>query len=177
MKTVILDELQNKESASSWGEALFSLGRAHGFDKVSFGLAPTRHARLEQAFIQSNYPPRWRERYDAERYAYIDPVVSHCLSSILPLIWLPELFRSPVQRDFYDEACAHGLRAGVSFPIHGPNGEFGVLSFASGVEPDERFVRDVTVMLPELALLRDYAFASGVRFCPSAPNGVIVPRS
>jgi len=175
MKTVILDELQNKDNAAAWGAALFALGSGYGFDKVLFGLAPTRHARLEQAFIQSNYPARWRERYDAERYAYIDPVVSHCLASVLPLVWGPELFRSPVQRTFYEEACSHGIRSGVSLPIHGPNGEFGVLSFASAGDVDERFVREIGTILPELVLLRDYAFASGARFCPSAP-AESVPR-
>ncbi|MBW8898318.1 MAG: LuxR family transcriptional regulator, partial [Massilia sp.] len=175
MKTVILDELLSKDNAAAWGAALLALGNGYGFDKVLFGLAPTRHARLEQAFVQSNYPVRWRERYDAERYAYIDPVVSHCMTSLLPLVWVPELFRSPVQRNFYDEACSHGLRAGVSLPIHGPNGEFGVLSFGAAVEADERFVREVGTMLPELALIRDYAFTSGVRFCPVAPAEA-VPR-
>jgi LuxR family quorum-sensing transcriptional regulator LasR len=175
MRTVILDELQTKDSAPSWGAALFALGSGFGFDKVLFGLAPTRHARLEQAFVQSNYPQRWRERYDAERYAYVDPVVSHCLSSSLPLVWQPEMFRSPVQRTFYEEACSHGIRAGVTFPIHGPNGEFGLLSFATDAEPNEGFVAKVGKVLPELALIRDYAFASGVRFCPSAPTEV-VPR-
>jgi LuxR family quorum-sensing transcriptional regulator LasR len=175
MKTVILDELQNLDNAARWGEALFAIGHSYGFDKVMFALAPGRHSRLEQAFTRSNYPTRWRERYDAERFAYIDPVVSHCLHSVLPLIWQPELFRSAAQRAFYEEASSFGLRAGVSLPIHGPNGEFGVLTFASAIAPDEKFVREVSGMLPDLALLRDYAFASGMRFCPSAPNEA-VPR-
>jgi len=175
MKTVILDELQAMDSAVSWGEALFAIGRNYGFDKVAIGLASTRHARLEQAFIRSNFPTRWRERYDGERYAYVDPVVSHCLASVVPLIWQSELFRGPAQRAFYEEACSFGIRAGVSFPIHGPNGEFGVLSFASDLVPDEKYVKEVSGMLPDLALIRDYAFASGVRFCPQAPHEA-VPR-
>jgi len=166
MKTVDLDELLHTDSASSWGDALFALGRHYGFDKVSFGMSGSRHARLENAFVQSNYPIKWRERYDAERFAYVDPVVSHCMASTLPLVWQPDIYRSPAQRSLYEEACAHGLRAGVTFPIHGPNGEFGVLSFASDTPPDGAFMRDVTSMLPSLALVRDYAFASGVRFCP-----------
>jgi LuxR family quorum-sensing transcriptional regulator LasR len=175
MKTVILDELQSMDNPGSWGEKLFALGHSYGFDKVLFGLAATRHARLEQAFIRSNYPTRWRERYDAERYAYVDPVVSHCMGSVLPLIWQADLFRSPAQRDFYEEACSFGIRAGVSFPVHGPNGEFGVLSFVADLAPDDKFVKEVSGILPDLALIRDYAFASGVRFCPSVPNEA-VPR-
>jgi LuxR family quorum-sensing transcriptional regulator LasR len=145
---------------------LFALGRGCGFDKLLVGMSGSRHARLENAFIQTNYPPKWRERYEAERFAYVDPVVSHCMASTLPLVWQPELFRSPLQRSLYEEACSHGVRAGVTFPMHGPNGEFGLLSFAVDQQPDAHFVRQVNGMLPQLALIRDYAFASGVRFCP-----------
>jgi LuxR family quorum-sensing transcriptional regulator LasR len=171
MRTVDLDELLHTDTASSWGEALFALGRQYGFDKVLFGMSGSRHARLENAFTQSNYPTKWRERYDAERFAYVDPIVSHCMASTLPLVWQPDMFRSPVQRSLYEEACSHGIRAGVSFPIHGPNGEFGLLSFAVDTAADGAFVR----MLPDLALVRDYAFASGVRFCPP-PAQEAAPR-
>ena len=182
--TVRLDELMHSDTASSWGGALFSLGRHYGFEKVLFAMSGSRHSRLEHAFFQTNHPRKWRERYEAERFAYVDPTVSHCLLSTLPLVWQADTFRSPAQRAVYEEGCAYGLHAGVSLPIHGPNGEFGMLSFAcnpeaqqAGFTPD--FAREVAALLPELALLRDYAFASGLRFCPavtqeSAPR--LTPR-
>jgi LuxR family quorum-sensing transcriptional regulator LasR len=169
MMTVELDELMHSDTASSWGQALFSLGRHYGFEKVLFAMSGSRHARLEHAFFQTNYPRQWRERYEAERLAYVDPTVSHCLSSTLPLVWQAETFRSPAQRAMYEEACSHGIRAGVTFPIHGPNGEFGMLSFACDPERvgwKDQFAREVQPLLPELALVRDHVFASGVRFCP-----------
>jgi LuxR family quorum-sensing transcriptional regulator LasR len=166
MKTVELDELLRADSAVNWGKTLFGIGRDYGFDKVLFGMSGSRHARLENAFIQSNYPTAWRERYDSDRLAYVDPIVSHCLQSTLPLIWQPELFRSPAQRTLYEDACGHGLRAGVTFPIHGPNGEFGLLSFANDGVADSANVLRTMGMLADLALVRDYAFASAVRFCP-----------
>lgn len=164
MMTVELDELMHCDTASSWGEALFSLGRHYGFEKVLFAMSGSRHARLEHAFFQTNYPRPWRERYEAERLAYVDPLVSHCLASTLPLVWQADTFRSPAQRAMYEEGCVHGIRAGVTFPIHGPNGEFGMLSFACASP------REVGGLLPELALVRDHAFASGVRFCPPATH-------
>jgi LuxR family quorum-sensing transcriptional regulator LasR len=175
MKTVELDELLHTDTASSWGEALFALGRRYGFSKVQFGMAGSRHARPESAFVQSNYPLKWRERYDAERLAYVDPLVTHCMGSTLPLMWQPEIFRSPAQRAMYEEASTHGLRAGVTFPIHGPNAEFGSLSFAADVAPDAAYLKELTGVLPDLALVRDYAFASGVRFCPP-PTQETAPR-
>jgi LuxR family quorum-sensing transcriptional regulator LasR len=166
MTTVGLDELMHSDTATSWGEALFSLGRHYGFEKVLFAMSGSRHARLEHAFFQTNYPRKWRDRYEAERLAYVDPSVTHCLSSTLPLVWQADTYRSPAQRAMYEEWCGYGIRAGVSFPIHGPNGEFGMLSFACDPQPERQFAREVVPLLPELALVRDYAFASGVRFCP-----------
>jgi len=179
MTGVELDELLHRDTAPGWGEALFALGRDYGFDKVWFGMSCSRHARLDNAFIQSNYPTAWRERYDAQRYAYVDPTVTHCLASTLPLVWQPELFRSPTQRILYEEACGHGIRAGVTFPIHGPNGEFGMLSFMGDMVADPAFVRRTHTILPDLALVRDYAFATGVRFCPQTgqePAPRLTPR-
>jgi LuxR family quorum-sensing transcriptional regulator LasR len=166
MTTVGLDELMHSDTATSWGEALFSLGRHYGFEKVLFAMSGSRHARLDHAFFQTNYPRKWRDRYEAERLAYVDPSVTHCLSSTLPLVWQADTYRSPAQRAMYEEWCGYGIRAGVSFPIHGPNGEFGMLSFACDPQPERQFAREVVPLLPELALVRDYAFASGVRFCP-----------
>jgi LuxR family quorum-sensing transcriptional regulator LasR len=176
---VEVSELLHQETASSWGEVLFALGRQHGFDKFMFGMSGSRHSRLDNAFVQTNYPQQWRERYDAERFANVDPVVSHCMTSTLPLVWQPELFHSGPQRALYEEACSHGIRAGVTFPMHGPNGEFGLLSFAVDQEPDAQFVRTAKGILPVLALIRDYAFASGVRFCQPAstePAPRLTPR-
>jgi LuxR family quorum-sensing transcriptional regulator LasR len=186
MMTVGLDELMHSDTAASWGEALFSLGRHYGFEKVLFAMSGSRHARLDHAFFQTNYPRKWRDRYEAERLAYVDPTVTHCLSSTLPLVWQADTYRSPAQRAMYEEGCSYGIRAGVSFPIHGPNGEFGMLSFACDPQTEQpgfeqpgserpgfkltgfklNFAREVLALLPELALVRDYAFASGVRFCP-----------
>jgi LuxR family quorum-sensing transcriptional regulator LasR len=169
MTGVELDTLLHRDTTPAWGEALFGIGRRYGFDKVLFGLSGSRHTRLDNAFTQSNYPSAWRERYDAERYAYVDPTVSHCLASTLPIVWQPDMFRSQTQRTMYEEACRHGVRAGVSFPIHGPGGEFGILAFATNAMADAGFVRRTGEILPDLALVRDYAFATGVRFCP--PSG------
>ena len=159
-----LMQLLDSKDASAWSQALFALARQSGFDQVLFGLVGSRHAKLENAFLRSNYSEAWRERYDANKLAYVDPTVSHCLASSVPLVWAPDTFGAPSQRELYEEACGHGIRTGVTFPIHGPNGEFGVISFASDARPDPLFERVVSDALPSLALIRDYAFASAGRF-------------
>jgi len=158
-------ELMQAKDATQWSASLFNLARALGFDQVLFGLVGSRHARFESAFLRSNYSDEWRERYDRNGFAYIDPTVAHCLTSTLPMVWEPGAFAAGSQQaSLYEEASAHGIRSGVTLPVHGPQGEFGVLSFASDARPDIAAQRAMIEVLPLLTLARDYAFASSHRF-------------
>ena len=138
-----------------WTERLCTLARSLGFDQMLYGVVPSRHVRFENAFTRSNYSPEWRDRYDANGFAYLDPTVVHCVSSTLPLIWAPSTFGSGVPGALYEEASAHGIRSGVTLPIHGPQGELGMISFASDLRPDAPFERSLNEALPALSLIRD----------------------
>ena len=164
------------EDAGSWSEALFALGRQLGFDKMLYAAVPSKHAKLETAFVQSNYDPAWRAYYDQALLHYIDPTIIHCLSSSVPLVWEPGLYRSAAQRAMYQESCGYGLRAGVTFPVHGPNGEFGVLSFASDRMPGALYDVLIGNLMPTLSLVRDYTFESSLRFVSPRPAPDPVPR-
>ncbi|WP_026354205.1 helix-turn-helix transcriptional regulator [Massilia niastensis] len=152
------------KDASDWSELLFKLARGQGFDRVLYGVVGSRHTRFESAFLRSNYSPEWRERYDRNGFAYVDPTVGHCLASTLPIVWEPGTFAEPAQQALYEEASAHGIRSGVTLPVHGPQGEFGVLSFACDVQAGAAFRREVGHALAGLSLIRDYAFASSGQF-------------
>jgi LuxR family quorum-sensing transcriptional regulator LasR len=169
-------QLMKSEDPDAWSEILFSLARERGFGQVLYGMVSSRHAKLENAFLRSNYSPEWRERYDADRLAYVDPTVSHCLASSVPIVWRPSIFCAPAQRELYEEACGYGIRSGVTLPIHGPNGEFGLISFASDAAPCAVTDRDLGHHLPMLALIRDYAFQSASSFCGATPPSETPPR-
>lgn len=156
-----LTQLLRCTNEAAWRDTLFLLARRQGFDQVVYGVVGSRQEKLESAFLQSNYSSSWRDRYDADRLHYVDPTVTHCLASSLPIVWEPDTFSGPRQREFYEEACGHGIRSGITFPIHGPNGEFGVVSFASDALPDPR---EAPQAMSSLALIRDYAFESSLRF-------------
>ncbi|MBQ5940167.1 LuxR family transcriptional regulator [Massilia sp. AB1] len=155
---------------------LFKLARGQGFDRVLYGVANSRHSRFDSAFLRSNYASEWRERYDRKGFAQFDPVVGHCMTSSLPIVWEPATFAEPAQRAMYEEASEFGIRSGVTLPVHGPQGEFGVLSFASDAEPDEAFHKSVAEVLPGLSLIRDYAFASSAKFRVQESRQESAPR-
>jgi LuxR family quorum-sensing transcriptional regulator LasR len=171
-----LTNLLHCDNAASWSASLFALARERGFEYVLYGAVATRHARLESAFLHSNYAPKWRQRYDAERLHYIDPTVAHCLDSALPIVWKPATFNGREQRALYEEACGHGIRSGITFPIHGPNGEFGVLSFASDRLPTEQFDKTIGHFLPDLSLIRDYAFESSLKLMAQRSDPEAAPH-
>lgn len=171
-------QLMETQDPGGWSQILFGLARQLGFDQVLYGMVGSRHAQFERAFLRSNYSSAWRELYDAARLAYVDPTVGHCLSSTLPIVWEPAIFDGPEGSALYEEACAHGIRTGVTLPVHGPNGEFGVLSFASDAPPGREFSRHIAHVMPALSLVRDYAFASAIRFLGggNTSSGDTAPR-
>jgi LuxR family quorum-sensing transcriptional regulator LasR len=156
------------ETEEAWSTALFEIAREHGFEQTLYGVVPNRQTPLEQAFLRSNYSANWRSKYDSEKLHYVDPTVGHCLHSTLPLVWEPTTFSAPRQRELYEEASGYGIRSGITYPVHGANGEFGVISFVSDTLADKKFRRELGRFMPELALIRDYVFESSLKFANAA---------
>jgi LuxR family quorum-sensing transcriptional regulator LasR len=175
IETAQLVRLLDSKDADSWRREMFDLAGSVGFEHVMYAVVHSRHQQYESAFVQSNYDLAWRERYDAERFAYVDPTVGHCLISTLPIIWEPEAFSSAGGRILYEEASSYGMRTGVTLPIHGPNGEVGLLGLASDAAPGEKFTRDIAHRMADLTLIRDYSFAASIPFAHPA-GGEAVPR-
>lgn len=93
-----------------------------------FGIVQCKVVRLESAFLKSNYPEAWIATYANLQLHSVDPTVSHCLRSTLPIVWKPDTFKGKEQNEFYEQACRNGPRSGINYPIHGASGEFGMLS-------------------------------------------------
>ena len=64
----------------------------------------------------------------------------------------------------YEEACGYGIRSGVTLPIHGGCGEFGVLCFVSDAMPDKNFVHETIRNIPALSLFRDFICETSSQF-------------
>lgn len=148
------------KDADIWGKEICEIAADAGFEQTLFGMCLSRHDPLENAFIKSNYDPVWRERYDHEKLAYVDPTVAYSLRHNTPLLWTSHLFTGRAQKQFYEEACGYGLTTGLFFPIHGVDGEFGVFSFSSSSLNSSACQKQIMHALPELALLRDFAVES-----------------
>ena len=159
-----LTKLLDTKTEEAWSAGLFDVARSLGFDSVLYGAVASKHASLETSFLRSNYSPNWRQHYDAKKLYYVDPTVSHCLNSALPIVWERALFTAQDQDGLYEEASHHGIRSGITFPIHGSSGELGLLSFASDILPGKQFHDSLVHHMADLSLVRDYAFESSLKF-------------
>ncbi|MFC7048575.1 helix-turn-helix transcriptional regulator [Emcibacter nanhaiensis] len=70
-----------------------------------------------------HYPGHWVERYIAQCYFKIDPVLTECLKTHMPLIWDDEIKQdkyTPQQVRLFEEAAEAGLKHFLTIPIHKP---------------------------------------------------------
>lgn len=164
-----LNSLLECSTEEAWTNSLVSIASNLGFNHVLYGCVSNKLSPLDKAFIRSNYSREWRRAYDDNKLHKVDPTVSHCLKSSLPLIWKPETFTTPPQKKFYEAASGYGLRTGITLPAHGGNGEFGILSFALDSIPKPCGILLNDVSLAQLTLVRDYAFESSLKFLAGRP--------
>jgi LuxR family quorum-sensing transcriptional regulator LasR len=170
-----LMRLVNASTELAWSSALFDIGHQLGFGGVMYAALLSKHANLERPFLHSNYPKAWREHYDSAKLHYVDPTIRHCMSSVLPLIWEPDTFRQKDEH-IYEEARQFGKRSGITFPMHGCNGEIGMISFATEELEDQAFTDHLTHYMADLSLVRDYAFESSLKFIKARSQGEPVPH-
>lgn len=157
----LIEQLHGLEKADSekvWSDKLFALGHKLGFDSTLFAVVPRPGMALGNAFLRSNYAQKWRQFYDERSLALIDPTVGHCLAWTSPLIWSDTMYTSEEQKNMREEAQCYGLRSGVTLPIHGPQGELGMLTFATDELISPQLLRHFKATLPKMALIRDVAF-------------------
>lgn len=159
-----LSKLVKSDHETGWSDALVGVAKSLGFESVMYAAVPSKHAGVESSFVHSNYSDEWRRHYLKERLYEVDPTVHHCKTSVLPLVWEPQTFAQRDEHAMYEEASGFGIRSGVTFPVHGCNGETGLISFASDILPDESFNAHLMHFMADLSLVRDYAFQSSLQF-------------
>lgn len=101
--------------------------------KVVAGRRITNFDPREKPFHLTNVPHAWEQQYSAKRYYDHDPVMLFALHNMMPERWSTITHRdllTPKQQHVVADAEDAGLRNGVIVPVHGPGGEFAVLSLS-----------------------------------------------
>ena len=103
--------------------------------RVVGGRRLTNFDPREKPFHLSNVPHEWESQYSRNRYYDQDPIMLFALGNLMPESWSNIVRRSkmtPKQNQIINEARDSGLGDGVIIPVHGPGGEFAVLSLTHG---------------------------------------------
>lgn len=131
-----------------------------GFDFFLYGAVLPVSLVRPQTFIISGYPEDWWTRYQERNYISIDPVLKHTTGrQTVPLDWdevAPDAHADSERvRTFMHEAADFGLAAGVSFPVHGREGEYAIFSLATRDQHDAARPR-IMESMPFVQLLAGY---------------------
>jgi DNA-binding CsgD family transcriptional regulator len=148
------ETLERAESSDELCTEMKKFAQQMGFEHFAYALTINAPSLKLQQHVINGYPRQWFERYVERNYFKVDPLVRHAEKSTLPAIWEDRAFHQSATAEFWDEARAIGLLAGVSFAVHEQPGVTGIFSLARDQSLDLRGV--------ELAILigRAQLFAS-----------------
>jgi len=137
----LMEELNKATDYEQIQQVINSFCKALGFDHFIYGaLVPTSHVSPSY-IILSGYPPEWRERYFDQDYMMIDPTVSHCFNNTTPVYWEniinTECKENKAANILFSEAHDHGLKNGISLPVHCIHGETAMFSLSTEVAPGQ----------------------------------------
>jgi len=130
------EDLLQVAQGSACEQALFDrvchAARNLGFEYCAYGLRIPKPFSNPQVQLLSNYPRRWRERYQEQGYLATDPSVQRCRQSIDPVVWDEALFANTPQ--LWAEAQSFGLRHGWAQSSLDALGVGGMLTLARSCE-------------------------------------------
>jgi DNA-binding CsgD family transcriptional regulator len=122
-----------------------------GLEHLAYG-AINLPSRTGPLFAVS-YSPEWEKHYLDRDYINLDPVVQSGMGGILPVDWGSIDRSSPVITRFFHEAQEFNIGPkGISIPIRGRHGEFGLFSVTSALPDREwralkkNYIRDFMVL-------------------------------
>jgi DNA-binding CsgD family transcriptional regulator len=152
-----IHQVRHAFAAASTIEELTNLCREGsqrlGFHSFIYALRVPTHFAEARLIMLDGYPDGWVKRYFEQAYFDADPVMAYCSNHIIPIQWsdLP-IVQGSREELVMKEAADFGLRAGITVPVHSPNGELGILSLALDADPEQ--ARTITeTALPYVQLL------------------------
>lgn len=82
-------------------------------------------------------PTQWSTHYRAMAYQQIDPILRRARRTAVPFCWQELNACHWKEQQFLDDARAHGLKDGITVPLHCASGEIYILSLIGKQAPKE----------------------------------------
>ncbi|KUM28723.1 LuxR family transcriptional regulator [Mesorhizobium loti] len=132
-----LDKTHRRAPPQELFDLLAAFARSVNFPWIAYRpLAPNQmafdppHNDLETML---NYPNEWQKRYFDMGYYKFDPITKKIRGRFGAIQWkdvYDDTDTTEEERRIFDDAATFGLMAGVTIPLHGPNGKLAMISFA-----------------------------------------------
>lgn len=126
---------------------------AFGYNASACGAFLSTDRGPETHFFFQDWPPAWIELYISRNFVAADYSVAEARRRVAPFTWLEAKAQrtlSRAEQDIWDTAVAWGWTDGLSVPIHGPGGYFGLVALAGKEQPMPPSLR---VLLHQLSFL------------------------
>lgn len=152
---------------------------SQGFKTVS-AMTVFDHGKDASEFhTVDNTPDAYVQSYRDVGKGQIDPVMQHCKTAAVPIIWDQETYVSRGRGDFWEDQAAYGYRTGIALALHMPQGRH----FLLGVDRDRPLSKNPRVLTDLVAQLQlfavhaqDAAFRIFIPLSPQLPVPSLTPR-
>ncbi|MGV1951053.1 helix-turn-helix transcriptional regulator [Agrobacterium vitis] len=116
-----------------------SVATALGFESFAISGIPLPNENIDPYVLLNSWPEEWFDRYVAEKYVHVDPVIYRAKTSDDAFIWSEVLESRPLNpeaRRLVNEASEFRMRDGFCVPLHLTGGFQALVTFAGGGKID-----------------------------------------
>ena len=165
----ILESLEQADALSGLQEATEALRDHLKTDHIAYHWVDS----AGDQYGCGTYSKEWQERYIAQNYLRIDPVVLGCFQRFHPVDWKQLDWASKAARAFQMEAIQYGIgNQGFSIPVRGPNGQFALFTVNHTCD-DTTWAEFTAEHRRELILIAYYLNEKALQFEPGRTPEVV----
>lgn len=145
-----------------------------GFNTVS-AMAVVDHSISKSEFVTvDNTPQAYTESYKDPNMGRRDPVMQHCKTQTVPIIWDQATYTSQGLGEKWEHQAEYGYATGIAMALHLPEGRH----FLLGVDRDQPLPSDnveLRRLVADLQLFAVYALDAAMRVLVPVPAEATAP--
>jgi len=162
-----LPKLEGENKISTIYEMVINHTYELGFKYCSFTMSSQQSGTQTKPIHFNNYPSEWNNVYKQAHFFDIDPVVAHCKSSVMPIMWDEKTFNTTPH--LWSLAQSFGVHLGWTQAVHDFQGVFSMLTLGRSngeVSPEELYEKAGQVLwlchVMHAAVAQEYAEKTSV---------------
>lgn len=144
-----INSVQSATTVDGTIDAIRGAAALFGIDYLIVTGLPIPGRDIGPLVVATALPRNWLSHYLSNSYADVDPCVRTAFTSVDPFLWQdarPQRGAEAAAARVMHEAAEHGMKQGITIPIHTEDGFSAAVSFAGGkVELDARAIEALQI--------------------------------